>query len=377
MTPIEFIDHNKIEQCKETIRRIWNYKKVDHIPISVCFDDFSNYTLREQCENGELQVDVQIGNINRCLRALPDDYIPNIRIWPGYITLGTMFGLPVHWSDDPNQAPGLAGHPVTDMSMVYDLPMPDPMSDGLMPHNLRWLRYCTEHLPKDVYLTGIDLGGPMNTAKDLLDTNLLYTAFYDNSAALHHLLGKVTELQIRCYDAIIEAVRDINRFTSFDFDPLWAPEGRKGFVSDDVCASFSPEMFREFSMPYNNRIYQKFGGGRLHNCGPNPSIDLYMDHEPEIGALNCSFRYSRCDLARIKEAFRGKGVVEFNFDFGETFDEIVNGYEEIANALAPDVVALPLLFLDHTWSDSALTDLYMTLRGVSERYAREIAWSKE
>ena len=72
MTPIEFIDHNKIEQCKETIRRIWNYKKVDHIPISVCFDDFSNYTLREQCENGELQVDVQIGNINRCLRALPD-----------------------------------------------------------------------------------------------------------------------------------------------------------------------------------------------------------------------------------------------------------------------------------------------------------------
>jgi len=49
--------------------------------------------------------------------------------------------------------------------------------DGMMPENLRRMRLFAENLPPDVSLTGVDIGGPLNNIKDLVDTNLLYTGF--------------------------------------------------------------------------------------------------------------------------------------------------------------------------------------------------------
>jgi hypothetical protein len=180
------------------------------------------------------------------------------------------------------------------------------------------------------------------------------------------------EVQVGCYREIVKAVGDVIRMTNIDFDPLWSPEGHKGFISDDVCASFSPEIFREFSQPHNNPVFQEWTGGLIHNCGPHPAIDLYLHHDPPISGLNCAYRYSRNDLPRIKEAFRGRGVVEFIFD--ASADEMISGFEEIADALAPDVVAIPLLWLTEGWTDEAILDTYHALVKIGERYAREMRW---
>ncbi len=368
------IDLQEIERRKRSIARVWEYKKVDHIPINVWMDDFSTYSLHEQCEDGRLQFDVMVKNINRCLRCLPDDYIPYMRIWPGYMTIATMFGMAVHWSDDPNQAPGADGYVIDNMNEVYDLVMPDPVSDGLMPYNLKWLDYARRTLPKDVYLTGIDLGGPLNTAKDLLETNLMYTAFIDAPDAMHYFLDLVTKLQMRCNREIIKAAGGLERLTCTDFDPIWAPLQYKGFVSDDVCASLGPSMFKKFSIPYNNRILAGFRGARIHNCGPNPSAHFYREHDVDIMGLNCSFKYSKGDLRVLKEAFMGGGIIEINFDNDETAREIIAGYEHIANTLTPDVIAMPLLFLNESWRDDDIRAVYTDLRKISERYAAEIKW---
>jgi hypothetical protein len=169
-------------------------------------------------------------------------------------------------------------------------------------------------------------------------------------------------------------VGSVDRLTCIDFDPLWAPEGRKGFVSDDVCATFSPEIFSRFSIPYNNKIFQKWRGGRIHNCGPNPSIDLYLHHTPEINGLNCSYKYSKDDLFKIKKAFSGKGVVEFMFDNGESPLEILKGYEGLADSLAPDVAAIPFLWLDGSWTDEDIKDVHHDLKKISQNYAGDMRW---
>jgi len=235
---IKDIRHEEIERHKERVRRVWRYRRVDHIPLNFFLDDYSTYTLKKQCLSGEAQFEVNVRSIDRLLRLLPDDYIPAARVWPGYITIATMFGLQAYWSDDPNQAPGVAEHPIRDMGQVYELETLDRNS-GLMSFNLRWLRYFAEHLPVDVSLTGIDLGGPINTAKDLLDTNLLYTAFYDS------------------------------------------------------------------------------------------------------------------------------------------LEETIRGYEEIAGGLAPDVVGIPIVWLTDRWGDQEIRELYHSLLGVAERYARETRWNGE
>ena len=153
-----------------------------------------------------------------------------------------------------------------------------------------------------------------------------------------------------------------------------APEGRKGFVSDDVCAGISPEHFLAFSRPYNNRIFRRWPGGRLHNCGPHPALEHYLEHDPPIQGLNCSFRYTRPELARIRECFRGRGIVEFMFDNGESAEQILRGCEEAAEALAPEVIAFPIVWLNHTWTDEAIRDLHEALKAILERWARAMRW---
>ena len=119
------------------------------------------------------------------------------------MTVATMFGVPVHWSDDPNQAPGVAEHPIPDLAQVYDLPRPR-LNDGLMPENLRRLRRLAAELPRRLP-DGRRQGGPLNNLKDLLDTNLLYTGFSDNPEAMHHLLNLITEVQLELCHALVDA----------------------------------------------------------------------------------------------------------------------------------------------------------------------------
>jgi hypothetical protein len=40
-----------------------------------------------------------------------------------------------------------------------------------------------------------DLGGPLNSCRDLIDSSVLYTAMIEQSEALHHVLDMLTELQ--------------------------------------------------------------------------------------------------------------------------------------------------------------------------------------
>ena len=374
---IRDIDRREIERRKEVFRRVWRRRKVERLPISVWCDDFSRYSLREQCENGGLQLEVMAGCLNRCLTLFDDDYVPHARIWPGYATIATMFGMELHWSDDPSQPPGPRGCLIRDLGQLDSLKRPDPRRDGLMPANLRWLAEAARRLPPEVSLTGIDLGGPINTAKDLMDTNLLYTALIDAPEAVHRLLELALEVQLDCYREIVRAVGGSERLTSIDFDPIWAPEGCKGFVSDDVCAALSPGMYRTFSAPYNRRVFAEFGPGRLHNCGPHPSAHLYMASGAGCKGLNCSFRYTRPEFPKLREAFRGRGLVEVMFDNGESPEEILAGYEEVAGALAPEVAALPLLIINETHPDDQVRDLHQDLKTVAARYAREMRWDPD
>jgi len=377
---ISSIDSREIERRKDRVRKAWRRVKVDHAPIGFVLEDFQGHTLREVCESGALQLECNRANIDRLLRILPDDYIPAARLWPGYITIATMFGLPAHWSEDPGQAPGVLRHPVTEIGQTLALVSaapPDPRTSGLMPFILEWTARFARELPSEVSLAGPDLGGPLNTAKDLFETDLLFTALYDEPDALKRFLEFAAEVQIACYSEVIQAAGGLGRLTCIDFDPLWAPEGRKGFVSDDVCAGLSPAHFREFSMPANNRIFGRWRGGRIHNCGPHPAAGLYLDHDPPIDGLNCSYRYTCQDFPLLAEAFAGRGLVELMFDNGETAQQIVGGYEEAANAFAPDVLAVPVAWLDARWTDGDIRDLHEGLRRVAERYAAEMRWTNE
>jgi hypothetical protein len=46
------------------------------------------------------------------------------------------------------------------------------------------------------------------------------------------------------------------------------PKGFGGvWISDDDCVIISPDLYKEFVVPYNARVFKTFGGGTLHYCG--------------------------------------------------------------------------------------------------------------
>jgi hypothetical protein len=378
MTTTLHIDHAEIERRKAFYRRVYDYQPVDHLPVFVWLQGATRpeHTIRWELESSENQLAANLAWIERSLRLLPDDYIPVVRITQGYMTIATLFGCQVHWSDDPNQPPGVLEHPVKDLGQVYSLKRPG-MQAGIMPENIRRMRLFAESLPPDVSLTGVDNGGPLNNLKDLLDTNLFYTAFYDDPKAVHHLLSLLTEVQLEMFHALVAAAGgDLHRFACLDFDPLWHPEKYISFSSDDVCATISPKTFQEFSLPYNDRLYAPWGSGGLHNCGPHPCREMYVRHQHPVKYLNCSHHYSHKDYPALRSVFSGWGVIEPMFDMGERAEEMLAGYREMMEALAPDTLAIPICIVDNTWSDDDITGLYHEMRKTSEEYARAMRWAK-
>ncbi len=371
--PALSIDHREVERQKQLRRDLWDYRRVDHIPVIFKTAWSFGYTDREATEDGDIQLEVNVRTIERSLRVIPDDYIPWARIWCGYMTIATMFGAEVHWTDDPAQPPGVASPLVHEIEDVYRLARPG-LADGLMPENLRRLRRHAAALPRDVHLTGIDAGGPLNSCKDLVETNLLYTAFYDQPEAMHHLLGLVTDVQLDIYRAVAEAAGGIERMTSIDFDTIWAPERYKGFVSDDVCATIGPDLFREFGLPYNSRLYAPWGSGLLHNCGPHPSRSLYLDHVPRLKGLHLAYKYSQRDFPALREILAGWGLVHIVMDNEPTAEAMLASFRLSMEALAPDVIGVPVCILDDTWSDEDVTALYWEMRRISNEYAAAMRW---
>jgi uroporphyrinogen-III decarboxylase len=362
-------DFEKIEATRQRLRDVWAYRRVDHIPIFIRISGRLGYSRREIIEDEELQYQVNQANLERSLRTLPDDYIPYARPWLGYMTMATMFGLPVHWGHDPDQSPGVRQPLLKDLELVYSLAKPDVYTAGL-----RLVRMFAARFPGWVHLSGLDLGGPLNSCRDLVETELLYTAMVEQPEPLHHLLRLVTELQIDCYQATIEAAGGLERLTCIDMAQMWLPEGHTGFVSDDVGATISPAMFAEFSRPYNNRILARWPGGLLHNCGPHPAADYYLDHTPPLNGLNCSYRYSRRDLPRLGRAFAGRGLVQVMFDNGESAEEMLAGFRYMLETLAPDTVGLPMPIVNDTWTDAEITELYGEMRQIGQVYAANMRW---
>jgi len=384
------IDHEKVERIKEQRRRLWNYQRVDHIPVDVeLYPHYLSdiYTARRRFEEFDVWFECNLEAVRRSLATLPDDYIP----WVGFLSRGsvgipTMFGATVFWGSDPHQDPYIK--PIlTDLDQVYELPEPDPHRDGTMPETLEWTREFARRFPPDVHIAPLDLEGPLALAEMLAGSHLLYIGLRQNPEAIHHLLDLTTRTLIACEEAVIEAAGGLERLTSINDHVVWQPEWCKGALSDDICANISPAMFKEFSIPYNNRIYERWGGGLFHNCGPNPSAGLYLHHTPSLHGYNCSYQYSKDDLGKLREALGPRAQEELGYrghlqvligESGATAEEMVAAFRDLMERLAPDVYAIPSCYVEPAaWTDDDITQLYREMREVGDEFAANMRWDDD
>ncbi len=361
---------DEIERRKENIRRVWDYRRVDHIPILLrVVHNPWGYTTQEHFLDADKQFQIEFESVRLSLDRVPDDYIPSMRPDVGCVVIESALGGEVVFGEDPNQTCNIKGPVLANLEDAYALKMPDPHADGLVPEGLRRIRSFVERTDGQVYVSCLDMGGAMNVAFTLLGGVQCLTAMYEAPEALAHLADFIADVFIRFAEACIDAAGGIEHVTCTDFPYWWHPEGRKGHCSDDISAQYSPDCFNRFSKPYNNKIYRRFGGGMLHNCGPNPCAGEYLWHDPRIYAVDLAYQYSKQDLAAFKTAFAGQGVIYFEFTEGPR--QNLEEYRRVMEALAPDVIAIPCLTCGPA---DDVEGIYNAFLEVSREYAARIHW---
>jgi hypothetical protein len=367
---IEYDDVD-MEKRRQAVRDTWTYRPVEHIPImlSVSANPWK-YTVKEQLFDGEKQLAVSMRSVQLSLERVPGDYIPNAFINVGCNAIPSAFGSELSYGDHPDQTPAVREPILHSPDDVYTLRMPDPRSDGLLPEFLRRVVLFREAMEGRVSLSCLDMNGPTGIAADLLGSSLYFSMMYDAPEALSYLLGFLAEVIIAVTDAVIETVGGIDQLSSTDFFWDWCPEGRKGHVSDDFSATVSPEFFRTFSRPANSRIFARYGPGLLHNCGPNPAVKEYLDHDPPITGVDLSYDHSIRDLAAFRGPFARRGIIYLGFSGSPT--EAAGRYRGVMDMLAPDTICVPQVTIKE---DDDAPSYYMALLEVAREYADRV-WGR-
>lgn len=117
-------------------------------------------------------------------------------------------------------------------------------------------------LPAGELIRNPDIQSPLGIAELIWDGSF-YIAMLEEPEAVHRLLDQITEFVIAF---IREAARIAgDRYNPCGFPGVWA-EGLGTMVADDTMSLISPEMHREFSIPYVNRIAEQGGPLYYHSC---------------------------------------------------------------------------------------------------------------
>jgi len=191
------------------------------------------------------------------------------------------------------------------------------------PENPWWVavreitRACVAKFGKDATFGFTDLGGNMDIAASLRDTQNLLMDCLDDPGEVDRICKDVTKCWLKFYDELHAIISPAGRGTT-PWAPIWSP-GRTYMLQSDFCYMISPEHFERWVLPdlaeccasLDHSFYHLDGKGEL----PHLDMLLGMDNldgiqwVPGDGNPPFSAPEWRWLMKRIREA--GKLVQQF------------------------------------------------------------------
>jgi hypothetical protein len=377
-------DKKEIERRKQRIRDAWNYKKVDHIPINFSiWSNPGNFSTWDFLQNDEKNLELSLRCLQRSIGLLPDDYIPVLKPDKGYPIISQIYGAPITWGRNKDQWPGVSEKIIKKYEDFDKIKKPDVYKDGWGPELNKRMKMFKKVAGNNIYLTGYDIAGPFIIAHDLVETNLFFEAMKENPLTLHTLLEKITGTYNEFENMIVSGAGGLDFMTCAHWDTLWAPEGQKGYIADDLAVMISPDDYDIFCKPYNNEHFSIYGGGTIHNCGPQYMARNFLSHNPKVRALNFDYEKSKADFNFIGKICANKAVVSVWFPDIRMISEnlppaeaIVELYKKMIECFLPGTIGiLEYLIDDSVYSDKEILEIYHMLHKLSQDYAKNIEWA--
>lgn len=162
------------------------------------------------------------------------------------------------------------------------------------------------HLRDCVKVCFTDVQGPFDNACEVVGDDFFYW-LYDAPDLASALIDLMTETQIAWYDFLRTRFADEFRSGRATCSAWGAPANAHLVV--DSCECISPEMYRQFSHPYNERIFRKYDGGTIHFCGNNAQIqEALLDTTGLVLADIKQYRLGTPECRRRFDAMRERKV---------------------------------------------------------------------
>jgi len=195
------------------------------------------------------------------LAATDNDWPPFIDTFCGVVMMAEVFGCPVVWDSDVAWTQPI----LTDISQVWSL-TPRPLADSPMIRRLsEWVDYAQRCLGDALPLWTMDVQSPFSVAAHLIDPQELLIACITDPEAVHHLCRMITDMSIAMMEQHLAQMTHPS-FPGRNFPSISTPIGI--CIADDTpLIMLSPDMYREFGIPYNAEIGAAFGGIHIHSCG--------------------------------------------------------------------------------------------------------------
>lgn len=139
-------------------------------------------------------------------------------------------------------------------------------------------------IQKYVHYYHPDFQGPMDIV-ELLWGSALFLDIYDSPDLVKNLLAIVTDTYVHFMKQWNKIIPSFGKEYSVHWGMLV-----KGHITlrNDSAMNFSPEMYEEFIRPYDQRIFNAFGGGMIHFCGRGSHYVSRMSQMNNLYAINLS-----------------------------------------------------------------------------------------
>lgn len=223
---------------------------------------------------------------------IEDDYVPSL--FPGLRqgAIPTAFGCVEVLEGDHFWCKPM----MRDANDVYRLPKPAFEKVGGTKLFLERIKYFRKETGGRLPIHVCDMQGPLDVAAAIWGCQDFLVALYDHPDEVHFLLNLVTE-------SVIEFVAMQMEAAEGDIVPMrcwavvWMPPAKGISISEDLLSVLPPELYREFGIPYHERIARKFGGVFIHSCGNfSHNLDNLKNTK---GLVGMNFSISETPIERL------------------------------------------------------------------------------
>jgi hypothetical protein len=173
-----------------------------------------------------------------------------------------------------------------------------PVDRSFYGTSIEFARYAVEATDGQLSVRTPVMTGPLDTANYILGSMRLMTWIYDEPAALHQLLDRIT-------DTIIDIIEKLKAATGGRICPEVDYCLDRGYgLCSEVRHLISAEAHAEFEAPYLRRISRACGLYAIHSCGTWERTIPALLADENLMLLN--FQCREMDLPQVYSLTRGK-----------------------------------------------------------------------